>query len=76
MKNERKIVTAADLRGVLLAAIEGVLAGRVNVPQANSVVGLSGEIHKSLRQEWDMCVFANDKLSLDKGRIIKIIEGE
>ena len=31
-----------------------VLEGRVNVSQANAVVGLSTEVHKSIRQEWDM----------------------
>ena len=72
MKN-RKIVTAADLRGALLAAIEGVLEGRVNVAQANAVVGLSGELHKSIRQEWDMRCYANEHLSLDAGQVVKLI---
>jgi len=76
MKN-RKIVTAADLRAALLASIEGVLEGRVNVAQANAVVGLSTELHKSLRQEWDMRCYANEHLSLSAGRVIKLIgEGE
>ena len=71
--NERKIITANDLRGALLASIEGVLEGRVNVSQANAVVGLSGELHKSIRQEWDMTVYANENLSLDAGKVIKLI---
>lgn len=69
----RKIVTANDLRGALLASIEGVLEGRLSVPMANSVVGLSGELHKSIRQEWDMRVYANENLNLEAGRVIKLI---
>jgi hypothetical protein len=72
---ERKLVTAADLRGALLASIEGVLEGRVNVAQANAVVGLSGELHKSIRQEWDMRVYANENLSLEAGKVINLLEG-
>ena len=48
--NTRKIVTANDLRGALLATIEGVLCGKVNVAQANAVSALSGELHKSIKQ--------------------------
>lgn len=72
---ERKIVTASDLRGVLLASIEAVLEGRLNVAQANAVVGLSGELHKSIRQEWDMRIYANENLCLDAGDVISLLEG-
>lgn len=75
MKN-RKITTANDLRGALLASIEGVLEGRVNVAQANAVASLSGELHKSLKQEWDMRIYANENLTLDSGKVIKLLEGE
>jgi hypothetical protein len=70
---KRKLVTANDLRGALLATIEAVLEGRVNVPMANAVVGLSGELHKSIRQEWDMRVYANENLNLQAGRVITLI---
>ena len=76
MKNPRKLITAADLRGSLLAAIEGVLEGRVNVAMANAVVGLSGELHKSIKQEWDQRVYANENLSLEAGQVIKLLEGD
>lgn len=72
--NTRKLVRAADLRGALLATIEGVLEGRVNVAQANAVVGLSTEVHKSIRQEWDMRVYASENLNLSKGQVISLIE--
>jgi hypothetical protein len=50
-----------------------VLEGRVNVSQANAVVGLSSELHKSLRQEWDMRVYANENLNLEHGEVTKLI---
>lgn len=71
----RKIVNAADLRGCLLAAMEGVLEGRITVSQANAVAQLSGEVHKSIRQEWDMRVYANENLTLDAGQVIRLLEG-
>jgi len=74
MKN-RKIVNAQDLRGALLATIEGVLEGRVNVAQANAVAAISTELHKSIRQEWDMRVYANENLSLSHGEVVKLLEG-
>ena len=70
---QRKIVTAADLRGSLLATIEGVLEGRVNVSQANAVVGLSTELHKSIKQEWDMRVYANENLNLKAGKVVLLL---
>lgn len=76
MTNQRKIITANDLRGALLATIEGVLEGRVNVGQANAVAALSGELHKSIRQEWDMRVYANENIALDKGRVLLLLDGE
>lgn len=75
--SERKLVSACDLRGVLLATIEAVLEGRVNVAQANAVAGLSAELHKSIRQEWDMRVYANEHLHLAHGEVVKLLtEGE
>lgn len=70
---DKKLINASDLRGALLATIEGVLEGRVNVSQANAVVGLSGELHKSIRQEWDMRVYANENLNIAAGEVVKVI---
>ena len=70
---KRKLVTADDLRGALLASIEAVLEGRINVGQANAVVGLSCELHKSIRQEWDMRVYANENLCLARGQVIELL---
>ena len=74
MSTNRKLVNATDLRGALLATIEGVLEGRVNVAQANAVALLSGELHKSIRQEWDMRIYANENLNLESGRVISFLE--
>lgn len=71
---KRTLVTGSDLRGALLATIEAVLEGRINVSQANAVAQLSGELHKSLRQEWDMRVYANEHLTLEAGRVIELLE--
>jgi len=71
-----KIGTSSDLRAILLASIEGVLEGRVNVGQANAVIGLSTELHKSIRQEWDMRVYASENLSLHSGKILKLLDSD
>lgn len=70
---DRKLVTAADLRAALMAAIEGVLEGRVNVAQGNTVAALSAEVHKSIRQDWDMRVYASENLNLAHGKVIKLL---
>jgi len=74
--SENKIGTSSDLRAVLLASIEGVLEGRVNVGQANAVIGLSAELHKSIRQEWDMRVYASENLTLQNGKLLKLLDNE
>lgn len=74
--SQRKIVTASDLRGVLLATIEGVLEGRVTTSQASQVAQLSAELHKSIRQEWDMRIYAHEHLTIEQGRIVKLLDGD
>lgn len=54
----RHIKTPEELRRILLDGIVGVLKGEVNTSQAAAVVGLSAEVHKSVRQEWDMRCYA------------------
>jgi hypothetical protein len=72
--SKNKIGTSSDLRAVLLASIEGVLEGRVNISQANAIVGLSSELHKSIRQEWDMRVYASENLMLHDGKLLRILD--
>ena len=68
-----KIGSPADLRAVLLLTIEGVLQGKVSVPQANSVCGLSEQVHSSIRQEWDMRCYAAENLSLHHGEVVRLL---
>jgi hypothetical protein len=49
-----KINSPAELRSILLQTMAAVIEGKMSVPQANAVVGLSSEAHKSIRQQWDM----------------------
>lgn len=72
---ENKITSPAELRAVLLATIEGILEGRVSVPQANSVASVAEEVHKSIRQEWDMRCYAAENLTIEGGLIVqKVLE--
>ena len=71
-----KLKTAADLRAVLLESLEAVLEGRLSVPMANAIVGLAGQMHSSIRQEWDMRVYAAENFSYRHGEVIKLIEGD
>jgi len=68
-----KITTPAEHRALLLSAMEAVCEGRLNVSQANALVGLSGELHKSIRQEWDMRTYAAENLSLKHGQVVKML---
>lgn len=58
------IESPADLRRQLLSCISGVLEGKVSVPQANAIAGASAEVHKSIRQEWDMRIYATENACL------------
>jgi len=68
-----KIQTPEDHRALLLAAMQALCEGRLNVSQANALVGLSGEVHKNLRQEWDMRVYAAENLTLEHGQVVKML---
>lgn len=71
------IRSAEDHRALLLQAMVAVCDGRMSVPQANALVGLSAEVHKSIRQQWDMLVYAADNLTLDPGnRLARIGSAE
>lgn len=68
-----KISSPSDLRGVLLLTIEGVLAGQVSVPQANSVSSLAEQVHSSIRQEWDMRCYAAENFALKNGEVVRLL---
>jgi hypothetical protein len=67
------IVTANDLRSMLLATIHGVMTGKVNVARATAVASLSGELHKSIEQEWNMRVYAAENLQLANHHVVKLL---
>lgn len=71
---QNKITSPSEHRALLLASIEAVCEGRMNVAQANAVTGLSGEVHKSIRQEWDMRVYASENLTLEHAKVVKMLE--
>jgi len=71
-----RITTPAEHRALLLASIEAVAEGRMNVAQANAIVGLSTEVHKSIKQEWDMRVYAAENLCIENGQVVKMLESE
>jgi hypothetical protein len=73
MKNI-KITTPEEHRAILLAAMEALLEGRLNVQMANALSSISAEVHKNLKQEWDMRVYASENLTLSHGQVIKMIE--
>lgn len=66
--------TPSEVRGLLLATAVGVIEGRVTVAQANSVVGLSCEVHKSLKQEWDMRNEYAEAIQVEHGVVSTLIE--
>lgn len=71
---QNKITNPHEHRALLLSAMEAVCEGRINVSQANALVGLSGEVHKSIRQEWDMRVYAAENLTIQQGNVVKMLE--
>lgn len=73
MSNHVKISNAAELRTLLAEGICAVMEGRINVSQANAVVGLSSELHKSIRQEWDMRLYVAENLSYNQAQIVNSV---
>lgn len=71
-----KITSPEEHRALLLASIEAVCEGRMNVPQANAVTGLSAEVHKSIKQEWEMRCYAAENLTLEHARVVKMLDSE
>lgn len=72
MKN--KITNPNELRSVLLHCIEGVMEGRINVPQANAIADLSAEIHKSIKLEWDIRIYSSESIDYESAILKKSLE--
>ena len=71
---ELMITDPAKHRAFLLLTMEGVLRGAINVAQANAIASLSSEVHKSIRQQWDMQTYAEDALGVATGGVLTLIE--
>ena len=67
-----QITEPAEWRALLMNAAVGVLDQRVTVSQANSVAALSVEVHKSIRQEFDMRCYAAENLAIRDGRVLRL----
>ena len=67
------ISSATEHRRLLLDSMVALVEGRMNVQQANALAGLSGEVHKSIRQEWDMLCYAADNFELGSGNQLKLL---
>jgi hypothetical protein len=67
-----QIETPAEFRALLMSTAVAVLEGRVNVAQANAVVGLSTEVHKSLRQQWDMQCYVAENIAVSGGQVLRL----
>lgn len=61
------ITNAEEHRAFLLGMMTRVADGSTSVAQANAVIGLSSEVHKSIRQQWDIAVYAADNLRFGEG---------
>lgn len=73
----RNIITSASgHRALLIGAMEALIEGRINVPQANALAGLSAEVHKSIRQEWDMECYAAEHFALASAKILMLEPGD
>ena len=67
------INNANDLRRVLMQTIEGVIAGQVPVAHAGAIANLSEQVHKSIEQEWEMRIYANEHLRMDAPQVVALI---
>jgi hypothetical protein len=47
---------------------------RMSIGQANALVGLSAEVHKSIRAEFDVVCYAAENFWLGEGNQLKFIE--
>lgn len=71
IQKRERITNPAELRSLLADSICAVMEGRMNISQANAVVGLSSELHKSVRQQWDQEVYLAENLSFDKAQVVR-----
>ena len=68
----KTIRNPAELRSLLAQSIVALLEGRIDIGRANAIVGLSSEMHKSMKQEWDMRCYVAESLHLEGANIKRI----
>lgn len=68
------IRSASEHRRLLLDAMVALVEGRMNVPQANALATLSGEVHKSLKLEFDILCYGAENLRLGPNNQLLVIE--
>lgn len=73
---QHKMLRANDVRAQIMTALDGVIAGTVSTQTAHAVASLSSEYHKSLQQEWNMRVYAAERLTLDHSRVIHLLDSK
>ena len=71
---DTKNVTPDELRSILIAAGRSVIEGKITVQQANALASLSAEVHKSLKMEYVGQILAKEKLGIDQGKIISLMD--
>ena len=71
---EVTINSPSELRRALLDCIAATIEGRLDVARLNAIVGASAELHKSIKQQWDMKIYAAEHLAM-YGELPPLIEG-
>lgn len=72
----KTIEDARTHRAFLLQTMLAVGEQRVNVQQANAIAALSGEVHKSIRLEFDMACYAVKNLRIEGGQVRMLLESD
>ena len=72
--SDNKITTPQELRATLLASIEKVIQGQMTVHQANAVANLSSELHKSIKQDFELRIYAAKNMTIESGDLKKLLE--
>ena len=72
--HQKKTLKHNDVRAALMATFDGVIAGTVSPQKAHAVAALSSEYHKSLQQEWDMRVYAAERLTIGHENAVNLLD--
>lgn len=67
-----KIESAAEWRALLMNAAIALLDQKLTVPMSNALVGLSAEVHKSIKQEFDMRCYVAGNIVLEDGKVMRL----